>query len=201
MRNDSSQPRGCHCEGSGPQQMGCYPPPNTGKYAITHKAEDMGAFKAPTLRNVALTAPYMHDGSIATLEDVVDHYAAGGRTIAEGPDAGVGSDSPSKGLFVRGFPLTAQEKADLVEFLKSLTDDEFVTNPHFSDPFQAVRCAGDCNLDGTIDVSELITSINVSLDSASLALCVVGDPNGDGAVTVDELIRAIGGALNGCAGG
>jgi cytochrome c peroxidase len=199
MQDNSSQPRGCQCEGSGPQEMGCYPPPNTGKYEVTHKADDMGAFKAPTLRNIAVTGPYMHDGSIATLEEVLDHYAAGGRTISEGPDAGVGSESPTKGQFVRGFPLTDTQKADIIEFLKTLTDDDFLTNPRFSDPFQSVRCAGDCNLDGTVDVSELVTSINVSLGSSSLAQCVVGDPSGDGAVTVDELIRAINAALNGCA--
>ena len=47
----------------------------------TEKAEDVGKFKAPTLRNIALTAPYMHDGSIATLDEVIDHYAAGGRLV------------------------------------------------------------------------------------------------------------------------
>jgi cytochrome c peroxidase len=48
----------------------------------------MGRFRVPTLRNIAVTAPYMHDGSVATLDEVLDHYAAGGRTIAEGPNAG-----------------------------------------------------------------------------------------------------------------
>jgi cytochrome c peroxidase len=60
------------------------------------KAEDVGKFKAPTLRNIAVTAPYMHDGSLATLEDVLAHYAAGGRTIASGPHQGVGHDNPNK---------------------------------------------------------------------------------------------------------
>jgi cytochrome c peroxidase len=50
----------------------------------------MGRFRTPTLRNVALTAPYMHDGSIATLDAVLDHYREGGRTIVDGPHAGVG---------------------------------------------------------------------------------------------------------------
>ena len=70
----------------------------------------MGRFKAPTLRNIAVTAPYMHDGSIATLEEVVEHYAAGGRTITEGPYAGVGSDSPARDAFVRGFDLDAPSR-------------------------------------------------------------------------------------------
>src|SRR5207342_3178345 len=62
---------------------GRYPDP--GLEAHTHRAADMGAFRAPTLRNVAVTAPYMHDGSIATLAAVIDFYDAGGRVIAGGP--------------------------------------------------------------------------------------------------------------------
>lgn len=196
--NDVTQPLGCHCEGSGPQNAGCYPPPNTGTYEITHRSEDMGRFKAPTLRNVAITGPYMHDGSIPTLDQVLDHYGAGGRTVVDGAYAGVGADSPSKGAFVRGFALTEQDRADLVAFLESLTDTEFLTNPRFSDPFEPVSCVGDCNLDGAVTVSELVVSINLSLKSSSLALCVESDGNGDGEVSIDELIRAIGSALNGC---
>ena len=80
----------------------------------------MGKFKAPTLRNIAVTAPYMHDGSVATLEDAIDHYAAGGRTIADGPYRGVGRDNPNKSPTIRGFALTAAQRADLVAFLRSL---------------------------------------------------------------------------------
>ena len=65
-------------------------------FEITREPEDIGKFKAPTLRNIAVTAPYMHDGSVATLEEVIDHYAAGGRTITAGPNAGVGNDNPNK---------------------------------------------------------------------------------------------------------
>jgi len=186
------------CEGSGPQAMGCYPPPNTGKYASTDEDNDMGRFKAPTLRNIGVTAPYMHDGSIATLEEVIDHYAAGGRTLTDGPYAGDGSANPNKGGFLAGFELSERDKTDLIEFLKSLTDDEFLNNPRFANPFGPVSCPSDCNFDGAVEVSELITSINTSLGTSSLALCVVGDPNGDGAVNIDELLRAIRGALNGC---
>lgn len=115
---------------------GAFPPDNTGLFEITKRPEDMGKFKVPTLRNIELTAPYMHDGSIATLGEVVDHYKAGGRTISEGKYAGNGSESPLKSDFVRGFRLSAQEKQDLIEFLKSLTDKEFVTNPKFFDPWK-----------------------------------------------------------------
>jgi cytochrome c peroxidase len=113
---------------------GAYPANNTGLLEITLKPEDMGCFKAPTLRNIALTAPYMHDGSIATLESVIDHYAAGGRTIHTGKLAGVGSKNPFKSQFISGFKLTASEKQDLLTFLQSLTDETFTHNPAFSDP-------------------------------------------------------------------
>jgi cytochrome c peroxidase len=114
---------------------GSYPYPNQGVYEITHKPEDMGRFRAPTLRNIALTAPYMHDGSIATLAEVIDHYAAGGRTLHAGVHAGVGSESPLKSTFIKGFDLSPQERQDLLAFLHSLTDEQFITDPTLSDPF------------------------------------------------------------------
>ncbi len=95
----------------------------------------MGRFKAPSLRNIALTAPYMHDGSIATLDEVLDHYMAGGRTIASGPHAGVGSANPYKSGFLVGFDLSPSERADVLAFLRSLTDSTFITNPAFSNPW------------------------------------------------------------------
>ncbi|MBK7392287.1 MAG: di-heme enzyme [Chloracidobacterium sp.] len=115
---------------------GGYPKDNTGLFEFTHAAEDMGKFKVPTLRNIELTAPYMHDGSIATLEDVIEHYKAGGRTIKDGPNKGNGSENPNKSSFVRGFNLSGAEKADLMAFLKSLTDNQFITDPRFSDPWK-----------------------------------------------------------------
>ncbi|MEO1403876.1 MAG: MbnH family di-heme enzyme [Cyanobacteria bacterium J06635_1] len=116
---------------------GAYPPNNTGVEEITHNASDMGRFRAPTLRNIALTAPYMHDGSVATLEEAIEHYEAGGRTIDQGPYAGVGSQNPFKSSFLKGFSLTATEKQDLTAFLQSLTDETFITNPTLSDPATA----------------------------------------------------------------
>ncbi|RLB48232.1 MAG: di-heme enzyme, partial [Deltaproteobacteria bacterium] len=114
---------------------GAYPPQNTGLAEISGNPDDMGRFKPPTLRNIAVTAPYMHDGSIATLDEVLDHYARGGRNVTEGPWVGDGSENPYKEIFVSGFTLTVQERADLLAFLHALTDDEFLTNPAFSDPF------------------------------------------------------------------
>lgn len=111
-----------------------YPEGGTGVFEVTQRPNDMGKFRAPSLRNVARTAPYFHDGSAATLGEVLDHYTAGGRTIAEGPHAGVGAKHPLKSPFVRAFPLSAREKEDLIAFLEALTDDGFLTNPAFGAP-------------------------------------------------------------------
>ena len=113
---------------------GSYPPENIGIKEITQEESDMGRFKAPSLRNIALTAPYMHDGSVATLRDAIAHYQAGGRTITEGEYAGVGSANPYKSGFVKGFEITESEINDLIAFLESLTDSEFISNPDYSDP-------------------------------------------------------------------
>jgi cytochrome c peroxidase len=115
---------------------GAFPEPNTGVYEVTHKPADMGRFKAPSLRNIAVTAPYMHDGSIATLSEVLDHYAAGGRTILKGPYAGNGSLNPLKSERLKGFALRSEQRADLLAFLESLTDHDFLGDPKFSDPWQ-----------------------------------------------------------------
>lgn len=115
---------------------GAYPAGNAGLYDLTGEARDMGKFRAPTLRNVAVTAPYFHDGSAATLDDVIDHYAAGGRTIGSGPNAGVGAMNPYKSSFIRGFTITDDERQDLKAFLDSLTDEMFLVDPRFADPWQ-----------------------------------------------------------------
>ncbi len=114
--------------------LGSYPRPNRGLYEFTGRPEDMGRFRAPTLRNIEVTAPYMHDGSVADLDEVIDHYAAGGRTVTDGEWAGDGSQNPFKSEFIVGFELSEQERADLIEFLHSLTDREFLEDPDFADP-------------------------------------------------------------------
>ncbi len=114
---------------------GGYPADNPGLLEHTGLPGDMGRFRAPTLRNVELTAPYMHDGSIATLEGVIEHYAAGGRTLRDGPSAGVGRANPHKSPRVQGFSLSEMEKRQLVAFLESLTDRAFVSDPRFADPW------------------------------------------------------------------
>jgi cytochrome c peroxidase len=92
---------------------------------ITLDGGDMGRFKSPSLRNVELTAPYMHDGRFRSLEEVVDHYS---RNVKAHPNA------DRRVLRRRNF--RESERAALVAFLKTLTDRRFVTDPKFSDPFQ-----------------------------------------------------------------
>lgn len=116
---------------------GAYPDKDNGLYEITLNPEDFGKFRAPTLRNIALTAPYMHDGSLKTLEDVIDFYAAGGRNITEGPFKGDGRINPLKSPFIKGFEITHEEKQDLLAFLKTLTDDSFINNPAYAAPSQS----------------------------------------------------------------
>jgi len=99
---------------------GAYPSLDRGLFDVTRTPSDMGKFRAPTLRNVAVTAPYMHDGSMPTLEAAVVHYASGG------------IDSPFKSRRLKGFDATPRDISDLVAFLDSLTDDEFLKNPAFS---------------------------------------------------------------------
>ena len=112
-----------------------YPADALGLYEFTQNDEDVGKFKAPTLRNIALTAPYMHDGSIRTLGETVDHYRSGGRTIKSGPNAGAGSSNPNKSEFVTRFDLSPGERQNLLSFLQSLTDETLLTDPRFSDPW------------------------------------------------------------------
>jgi cytochrome c peroxidase len=101
------------------------PPDATGLHEHTRNAGDIGRFRPPTLRNIALTAPYMHDGSMKTLEEVIDHYAAGGRV----------QRVRNKSDLVRGFTMSAGEKRDLLAFLHSLTDQDVLRDPLWSNPW------------------------------------------------------------------
>ncbi|MEJ2718499.1 MAG: cytochrome c peroxidase [Deltaproteobacteria bacterium] len=90
-----------------------------GRYAVTRDLTDIGAFKTPTLRNVELTAPYLHDGSVETLEEVIEFYNNGGRLEKTDPVPELLSGG------IRPLDLTDEQKADLVEFMKALTSPEF----------------------------------------------------------------------------
>jgi cytochrome c peroxidase len=85
--------------------------PDLGRFVVTKDEKDKGAFKTPTIRNVAHSGPYMHDGSQATLEEVVEWYDKGGHP------------SPRLSEKIKPLGLTPQEKADLVEFMKACTSD------------------------------------------------------------------------------
>jgi len=90
-----------------------------GRFAVTENITQVGAFKTPTLRNIAVTEPYMHDGSLKTLEEVVDFYNNGGRLKETDPLSGFLSGG------IRPLKLTDPEKQDLVAFLKALTSPEY----------------------------------------------------------------------------
>lgn len=92
---------------------------DSGRKRLTNLVADFALFKVPTLRNVGVTAPYMHDGSLLTLEAVVEHYNTGGK------------NNPQKSKLIQPLNLTDDDKEQLVAFLKSLTDYAFITNPKF----------------------------------------------------------------------
>src|SRR6185503_7035177 len=108
-----------------------FPYVDRGVGGITGRAQDNGLFKVPSLRNVELTAPYMHDGRFATLEEVVEHYSSGVKNHPNlSPQLRLPNGSP------RLINLNAQDKAALVAFLKTLTDRSLTTEIRFSDPFK-----------------------------------------------------------------
>ncbi len=90
---------------------------------ITLNPRELGHFKSPSLRNVEVTGPYMHDGRFATLDAVLEHYSSGGKK------------HPNKDVRVQPLNLTSSEKAALIAFMKTLTDPHFLSDPRFSDPF------------------------------------------------------------------
>ena len=92
---------------------------DSGRMRLTEDEEDRAIFRVPTLRNIEVTGPYMHDGSLLTLEAVIEHYAKGG------------FNHSAKGKEIVPFALTTEEKEDLINFLKSLTDREFLENPDY----------------------------------------------------------------------
>jgi len=100
--------------------------PDSGLAGVTGLPQDYGKFKIPTLRNVGVSAPYMHDGRFSTLEEVLEHYNSGGHR------------SPNLDPFIRfgqGLGLTTQQKSDIIAFLHTLTDSTFLDNQELSNPF------------------------------------------------------------------
>ncbi len=95
-----------------------------GRYLVTGDPADMGKFRSPTLRNIALTAPYMHDNRFATLEEVIDFYSTG---LQQSPYV----DPLMNHIAQGGAQLSASDKADLIAFLHTLTDSTFINNTAF----------------------------------------------------------------------
>jgi cytochrome c peroxidase len=104
---------------------------DNGVGGVTNNPQDMDLFKVPTLRNIAVSGPYMHDGRFATLEDVIEHYSTG---IQAHPrlsnELRTSTGEPKR------FNFSAQDKADLVAFLETLTDLEYAETERFSNPFK-----------------------------------------------------------------
>jgi cytochrome c peroxidase len=122
-----------------------YPEIDRGLAEVSTDPKDDGRFRAPSLRNISLTAPYMHDGSVATLSEVIDIYAAGGRNVTTGDHRGDGRNNPLKSPFIKGFDISEQEKIQLLAFLESLTDSEFITAEQLSDPWKDAEVEGGAN--------------------------------------------------------
>ena len=114
---------------------GAYPAYDEGLYQLTKNKTDMGKFRVPSLRNLAFTAPYFHDGSAASLTEVVDSYAGGGRKIAKGIYKGDGNKNPYKHAFISGFAISEADKINLISFLQSLSETSFINNPAYQNPF------------------------------------------------------------------
>jgi cytochrome c peroxidase len=109
---------------------GAYPVANPGLREVTDNPADEGKFRTPTLLNIAVTAPYMHDGSIATLEEVLTtHYALRGKAVSDGNDA-----SPLRDPLLVGYEYTQRDIDDLLAFLHALTDEAFLGNPAHAAP-------------------------------------------------------------------
>ncbi len=124
----------------------CHPPPYFTTATLTNRVDSIyfntglyssdseRLFKTPSLRNLSLTAPYGHDGSVNTLDDMIDIYARGGRLIANGPRTGDGRTNPNRSPLLTGFSISPSEKRDLVDFLFSLTDSTIFHKPSFQYP-------------------------------------------------------------------
>lgn len=116
-----------------------YPDLDQGLYDVTNKEEDKGKFRVPSLRNIGFTAPYMHDGSVASLKEVLDMYTHGGRIMDYGEQKGDGSKHPNRDRRVHGFRISEEEKQDIISFLLTLNDSSVLTKPEFQDPFKSKK--------------------------------------------------------------
>ena len=107
-----------------------------GLYENTQNLQDLGKFKIPSLRNCGITAPYMHDGSVASLSEVIDTYQNGGRIQTSSNSLSKYKTSETKHPFIQGFELSAIDKQSLIAFLQTLTDTSYLSQEHFLNPFR-----------------------------------------------------------------
>lgn len=114
---------------------GSYPEEDQGLYEYTKNKTDKGKFRVPSLRNVMLTAPYTHNGSVASIHEMLSIYQRGGRKIASGTFKGDGADNVHKSPLVKGFPLQEADRKALVAFFNSLTDSAYLNKPDLINPF------------------------------------------------------------------
>lgn len=99
---------------------------DSGRYLVTLDPSDIGRFKTPSLRNIEKTAPYMHSGKFPTLQSVLDHYSQGVHSTPTLDNALIVNGQP-------GIPMSSDEKAKIIAFLLTLTDNDFITDPRFSE--------------------------------------------------------------------
>ena len=105
-------------------------PEDLGLAGITHLSNDAGVFKVPTLKNISLTAPYMHDGRFNTLDEVLNHYSHGIQNQSNLPAIFKNTDGSAKQLNI-----SATDRLAIIAFLNTLVDKDFISNPMFADPF------------------------------------------------------------------
>lgn len=114
---------------------GSYPIRDRGQYEHSKNYSDDGVFRIPTLRNVAITGPYYHDGSGNSLEEVILNYEHRGRNLRSGDCIGDGSFHPNVDSRLKQFQLDRNKRKALIAFLHTLTDTSYLSNPYFLDPF------------------------------------------------------------------
>jgi cytochrome c peroxidase len=115
-----------------------YPLTDPGLALYTNRDGDNGKFRVPSLRNVMVTAPYMHDGSVESIDEVLAIYENGGRLILKGPNWGDGKTNKNKHGLIKGFELNKKDRIDLINFFHSLTDSTIFTNPIFQNNFNVL---------------------------------------------------------------
>jgi cytochrome c peroxidase len=109
---------------------------DNGAFDVNNDTTDIGRFKIPSLRNIAITAPYFHDGTAKSLDEVIQHYNNGGRVINVGINKGDGREHPNKHPMIGAIELSSNEATFLIAFLKTLTDTSYLKNKLYQNPFK-----------------------------------------------------------------